>query len=215
MPCQPLGKVLFCVVGNAGDKRAQPAAYGQLVGKRKRQRAQKSRHIMQRRGQKGGLKDAPAPTRLYEGKSIEPADCLAYPEAAIKIDEVDAVTQQHVLAVVDHLSRSRVLVGGSAATEVGTALEEGDAKARFGKGAGSGQSGETAAGNGYCGLSWGLSHAVLAMLDDRGKWRRRKYSLMQHTKKQYPHRPIARLGTIKIIRLNAAGSLFPRREVSR
>jgi hypothetical protein len=73
---------------------------------------------MQGRGQKGGLKDAPPPTRLYEGKTIEPADCIADTESTIKIDEVDAVAQQHVLAVVDHLSCARVLVRGGSAAKI-------------------------------------------------------------------------------------------------
>ena len=85
---------------------------------------------MQRRGQKGGLKDAPAPTRLYEGKSIEPADCLAYPEAPIKIDQVGAVTEQHVLAVVDHLAGARVQVRGGAAAKIAPLLEQTDLVAR-------------------------------------------------------------------------------------
>jgi hypothetical protein len=78
---------------------------------------------MQGGGQKGGLKDAPPPTRLYEGKAIEPADSIADSKATVKIDEVYAVAQQHVLAVVDHLSCARVLVRRGSATKIAPFLE--------------------------------------------------------------------------------------------
>jgi len=46
-----------------------------------------------------------------------------------------------VLAVVDHFAGAGMLVGRSASAEVGAALEERDAEAGIGEGAGGGESG--------------------------------------------------------------------------
>src|SRR6202042_1688120 len=113
----PLREMLFRIVWNPGNKRAHPAADGQLIGKGKGLRAQEGRHVMERRRQKRGLEDAPPSARLQESKAIEPADRIADAQTAIEIDEVDAVAQQHVLAVVDHFSRARMFVGRSSPTK--------------------------------------------------------------------------------------------------
>jgi hypothetical protein len=48
------------------------------------------------------------------------------------IDEICAQPEEHVLAVVDDLSSSRMLVGRGPATKERTLLEEGDTESRFG-----------------------------------------------------------------------------------
>ena len=131
---QPVGKVLFRVFGDAGDECAQPAADGQLVGKGEGRRAKKGRHVMKGRGQKGRLENAPPSARLDEGQAIEPADGIADAQAAVKIDEVDAVAQQHMLAVIDHLAGSRVFVRGGAAAKVAPLLQQADLVAGIGQG---------------------------------------------------------------------------------
>ena len=50
-------------------------------------------------------------------------------------DEIGAAAEEHVLAVIDDLSRAGVQVGGSAAAEVSAALEQCHAKARVSQGA--------------------------------------------------------------------------------
>jgi hypothetical protein len=54
-----------------------------------------------------------------------------------------------VLAVVDDLAGAGVLVGGSAAAEIGAPLEKGDAQAGVGESAGGSESGKAPAGDGY------------------------------------------------------------------
>jgi len=63
-----------------------------------------------------------------------------------------------VLAVVDHFAGAGMLVGGGAAAEIWSALEEGNAETRIGQGAGRGETGETASGDGYCRLLEVLDH---------------------------------------------------------
>jgi len=65
---------------------------------------------MKRRGQERGLKNASPSAGLDKGQAIEPADGITDIQPTIKIDEVDAVTQQHVLAVIDYFAGSRVFI---------------------------------------------------------------------------------------------------------
>jgi len=64
-----------------------------------------------------------------------------------------------VLAVIDDFAGAGMLVGRGASAEVGAALEEGDAEAGIGEGAGGCEAGEATAGDGYGGLGGGLGHA--------------------------------------------------------
>jgi hypothetical protein len=70
-----------------------------------------------------------------------------------------------VLAVIDNLAGSGMLVGRSTASEIRTPLEQGYAKAGVGKSAGGSQACEAAAGDGYGRLSERLAHSdILAAL---------------------------------------------------
>jgi hypothetical protein len=96
--------------------------------------------------------DAGAAAGLDESHLIVPADFFFDSDAAVELDQVGAEAKEDVLTIVDNFAGAGVLVGGSATAEVGSALEQGDAEARFGEGAGCGQTGEAASGDGYGGL---------------------------------------------------------------
>ena len=61
--------------------------------------------------------------------------CCFDAETAIEVDEIGAAAQQHVLAVIDYFAGARQFVRRSAATEIGTPLEEFDAIACVGQSA--------------------------------------------------------------------------------
>ena len=96
---------------------------------------------MQRRGKRGGVHHATAAAGLNESHVIVPADFVFHSDAAVELDEVGADPEENVLAVVDHFAGAGMLVGRSASAEVGAALEERDAEAGIGEGAGGGESG--------------------------------------------------------------------------
>jgi len=91
------------------------------------------------------------PPRLYENQALEPADLFFHPDAAVKIHQVGATTQQHVLAVVHHFAGAGMLVGGGAAAKIGAALEEAYPKTGLRQGAPCRQPRQAAAGNRYGG----------------------------------------------------------------
>ena len=75
-------------------------------------------------------------------------------DAVVKLKQVGADAKQDVLAVVDDFAGAGMFPGGSTAAEEGTLLEEGDVETGVGQGAGGGESGETASGDGDFGLGW-------------------------------------------------------------
>lgn len=66
-------------------------------------------------------------------------------DAAVKVDKVGAGAKQHVLAVVDNLAGSRVLIGRGPTAQERTPLKERDAETGIGKGASDRQSRESTA----------------------------------------------------------------------
>jgi hypothetical protein len=84
---------------------------------------------------------AGATSGLDESHVFVPADFIFDADAAVELDEVAADAEEDVLAVVHYFAGAGVLVGGSASTEVGAALEESDAETRVGQGAGGGEAG--------------------------------------------------------------------------
>ncbi len=109
---------------------------------------------------------ADAAAGLDEGHLVEPADFIFDADAPVELDQIGADAKQHVLAVVDDFAGAGMLVGRSAAAEIGTPLEESDAKAGVGQGAGGGESGQAATGDGDCRLGGILVHAGLEAIAD-------------------------------------------------
>jgi hypothetical protein len=77
---------------------------------------------MARAGRK--VEDTPPSPGLEEGHAVEPPDGIAHAQSAVKIHEVDAIAQQHVLAVIDHLARSGMLVRRSPSTQIAPLLQQ-------------------------------------------------------------------------------------------
>ncbi len=84
---------------------------------------------MQRRWQRRGTHHAGAASRFEESHFIVPADFVFDADSPIELYQVCADAKEHVLAVVDDLAGAGMLVGRSAAAEIGAALEERYAKA--------------------------------------------------------------------------------------
>ena len=65
-----------------------------------------------------------APARLEKRQAIVPADLVRDSEALVELDEIGAAAEQHVLAVVDDFAGAGMLVGRSAAAQIGPPLEQ-------------------------------------------------------------------------------------------
>ena len=87
-----------------------------------------------------------------ESHLVEPADLVGDSDALVELDQVGADAEENVLAVVDNFAGAGMFLGRSAAAEEGALLEQGDAETGVGEGAGGGESGEAASGDGYSGL---------------------------------------------------------------
>ena len=122
---------------------------------------QERRRGVQRRGQRRGAHHAGATAGLDEVHFVEPADFVFHADAAVELDEVGADAEEHVLAVIYDFASTGMLVGRCATAEIGTALEKCHAEAGIGEGAGGGETGEAASGDGYGGLWGALRHSGL------------------------------------------------------
>ena len=71
-----------------------------------------------------GRKRSAAASRLDVGQPVVPAYALFHAEAVVKVEQVGAAAEQHVLAVIHHLAGAGMHVRRSAAAEIRTALEE-------------------------------------------------------------------------------------------
>ena len=99
---------------------------------------EKRRRGVQWGGQRRGAHYAGAAAGLDERHFVEPADFVFDADAVVELDQVGADAKKDVLAVIDDLAGAGMLVGGSASAEIGTALEQRDAEAGVGEGAGCG-----------------------------------------------------------------------------
>jgi hypothetical protein len=77
----------------------------------------------------------------------------------VELHQISAEAEEDVLAVVDDFAGAGMFPGGGAASEEGTLLEKRDAESGVGQGAGGGESGEAASGDGDCGLGFDWGHA--------------------------------------------------------
>ena len=98
------------------------------------------------------MHDAGAAAGLDKGHVFIPPDFIFNADAAVELDKICADAKQNVLAVVDHFSGARMLVGRGTSAEERAAFEEGDAETGVGESAGGGEAGEAAASYGYGGL---------------------------------------------------------------
>src|SRR5712692_1962559 len=95
---------------------------------------------------------------LDESHFVVPANLLVDSDAAVEFYEISADAKQHMLAVVDNLPGARMLVGRGASAQIGTAFEQRDAKTGVSQGAGRGEAGKSASGDGHRGLCGTLGH---------------------------------------------------------
>ena len=160
---------------------------------------------MERRGERGRLHDRGAAAGLDEGHFVVPANLVGDPDAVVERQQIGADAKQNVLAVVDDFAGAGMFPGGGAATEEGTLLEEGDAEALVGEGAGGGESGETASGDGDCGLGSG-GHSQFGV-NVPTLFRRERERRMGHPQQQVPplrSRSLAPVGMTTVLFVPAA-----------
>ncbi len=97
-------------------------------------------------------------SRLDESHAGEPANLVLDPDDTIKGDQVRATAEEHVLAVVHDLPSSGMFVRRSAASEIGTAFEDGYAETAVRERARGGKAGQSASDDRHCGLCGTISH---------------------------------------------------------
>ena len=136
-------------------ERNQGARDRELVGRAQEREFQEGRRGVQRRGKRGRPHHGSAAAGLDEGHLVVPADLVGDADAVVKLEQIGADAKQNVLAVVDDFAGAGMFPRGSAAAEERALLEERDAESVVGQGAGGGESGETASGDGDCGLGSG------------------------------------------------------------
>jgi hypothetical protein len=81
-------------------------------------------------------------------------------DVLVELNQVCADAEQDVLAVVDNFSSAGMLVGRCATAEERALLKERDPKPRVRQGAGGGESGEAASGDGDSRLGWSARHSI-------------------------------------------------------
>ena len=100
-----------------------------------------------------------APSGLEKRQFVIPANFVLDSRAAVKIEQVRAAAEQHMLAVINSLPGAGMLIGRCAPTEIGSAFKERDAKPSISQGASGGKARESASGDGdgrwLCRISMG------------------------------------------------------------
>ncbi len=158
MALQPVDTRLIPIRWNGWSQRHHGAADAQLVGETQTVSPKKCQPGMQRSRQGRRRNHRCASSRLEECQSLIPANLVLYSRAPVEIDQVRAAAQQHMLAVVDHLSGSGMLIRRCAPAKIRPAFEERHAKSRFRQGAARGQASQSASGYGDCRRMWGIGH---------------------------------------------------------
>src|SRR5258708_27405498 len=113
---------------------------------------------MQRSGQESWFQDRLSSARLDESHAVKPANLVLDSDSAIKRDQIGAASKEHVLAVVHDLASSGMFVRRSAASEVGTAFEDGHAETAVRECARGGKAAQSASDDRHCGLRATISH---------------------------------------------------------
>ncbi len=140
---------------------------------------------MQRGGKERRLHDRGASAGLDEVHLVEPANLIGDSDAFVEFNQVRAEAEENVLAVVDDFSGAGMFVRRSATAEEGALLKESDVEACVGEGAGGGESGESASGDGDCGLGvdgispWSNNQAAVVPPSKSAKVRAASYLLVR------------------------------------
>ena len=164
---------------SSAGKRAVSAIMARAMASlspRERQSAREERgRTVERRRQDSRLDGRLPASGLNESKAAVPADLVGGADAAIEVDEVGAAAQQDMLAVIHDFAGAGMLVGGGAASEVRTALEQGDLVSRLGQCASGGEPGQATANHGH---SRGISGAHSLIRRHRPLQSTRSFSAM-------------------------------------
>src|SRR6266850_944944 len=106
------------------------ASDGQLVPQSERSKSSEGTRHMKRRRKNAGLYFATAALRIEKKEPVEKLDFVRGADALVKIREIRAAAERHVLAIV-HVLAVRQHVGRCAAAEEGTLFEQAHAPAGF------------------------------------------------------------------------------------
>ncbi len=134
-----------------GEQRARD---GEFIGGIQEMQLPKTPGEVQRRGQPAGAQCRDPAPGLDEVKLLVEFDPVGHAQPAVKVHQVDAASQQHMLAIVDHFRLAGLAgkrVGSSASAQKPAGLEQihlesGLPERRRGR-----QSGQTAADHDGCG----------------------------------------------------------------
>ena len=121
--------------GMAGARAAMARAIAELVREVQTSGAQEMPAVLCRgAGSARRLDHRGASARLKKSQPVVPANLVFDAQSLVELDQVGAAAEQHVLAVVHDFAGAGMLIRRSASAEIGTALEQGHAKAAAGQG---------------------------------------------------------------------------------
>src|SRR5260370_3587885 len=98
---------------------------------------------MQRSWERRRCNHGSTSSRLEEGQLLIPANFVLHSRAPVEIEQVGAAAEQHMLAIVDNLAGTGMLIRRGAPTEIRAALKKGHAKTRLAEGASGGAAGQS------------------------------------------------------------------------
>src|SRR5258708_22405771 len=86
---------------------------------------------MQRSGERRRRDHRSASSRLQESQLLIPANFVLHSRAPVEIEQVGAAAEQHMLAIVDNLAGTGMLIRRGAPTEIRAAVDKTQDATRF------------------------------------------------------------------------------------
>ncbi len=124
----------------------QRAGDRDLIGQPKKGELPETAGEVQRRGQSAGFQDRRSAARLDEVKPLVKLNPVRDAQAPVKIHQIDAAAQQHVLAIVDDFGTfAGYRVGSGAAAQESAGFEKIDLESRLAQRRSRGETGQTSA----------------------------------------------------------------------
>src|SRR4029077_7931918 len=146
---QPIGKARRAVPRKWSHQRQHGARDCNFVSPGEGRGSQEGQGRMERRGQSRWTNFRTPAAGLDEGETIEPLNLAGDSDAAVKVEQVGAASEQHMLTVIYSLARSWMFVGRGATADERPALEQADLESCFGQSASCSKPGDASANDSY------------------------------------------------------------------